>query len=182
MFSAVHPTTDIAKILRHVRFVPLATSQSKARLRQHPTSWHSRAGGGAVHSIKLGQRRSTSVLKRKTPGRLCGGCRSVLQKHSTADQSNAVRIPAAPPLTLMLPVFLSALPSNENTSINLSAIDWASSVLPSLLQATPCPQAPNSAFAASVSLVPLIRKIESALPLWDRRAHARHGVPRPSAR
>ena len=44
-----------------------ATSQSKARLRQHPTSWHSRAGGGAVHSIKLGQRRSTSVLKRKTP-------------------------------------------------------------------------------------------------------------------
>jgi hypothetical protein len=24
MFSAVHPTTDIAKILRHVRFVPLA--------------------------------------------------------------------------------------------------------------------------------------------------------------
>jgi hypothetical protein len=22
MFSAVHPTTDIAKILRHVRFVP----------------------------------------------------------------------------------------------------------------------------------------------------------------
>src|SRR5258707_8836359 len=82
-----------------------------------------------------------------------------------ADQSNAVRIPAAPPLTLMLPVFLSALPSNENTSIDLSAIDWASSVLPSLLQATPCPQAPNSAFAASVSLVPLIRKIESALPL-----------------
>src|SRR5258706_7263686 len=73
MFSAVHPTTDIAKILRHVRFVPLATSQPKARLRQHPTSWHSRAGGGAVHSINLGQRRSTSVLKRKTPGRLCGG-------------------------------------------------------------------------------------------------------------
>src|SRR5438876_11473359 len=108
---------------------------------------------------------STSVLKRKTPDRLCGGCRSVLQKHSTADQSNAVRIPAAPPLTLMLPVFWSALPSNENTSIDLSAIDWASSVLPSLLQATPCPQAPNSPFAASVSLVPLIRKIESALPL-----------------
>jgi hypothetical protein len=25
MFSAVHPTTDIAKIFRHVRFVPLAT-------------------------------------------------------------------------------------------------------------------------------------------------------------
>jgi hypothetical protein len=24
MFSAVHPTTDIAKILRHVRFVPIA--------------------------------------------------------------------------------------------------------------------------------------------------------------
>jgi hypothetical protein len=23
MFSAVHPTTDIAKMLRHVRFVPL---------------------------------------------------------------------------------------------------------------------------------------------------------------
>jgi hypothetical protein len=23
MFSAVHPTTDIAKILRHVRFVPI---------------------------------------------------------------------------------------------------------------------------------------------------------------
>jgi len=24
MFSAVHPTTDIAKILRHFRFVPIA--------------------------------------------------------------------------------------------------------------------------------------------------------------
>jgi hypothetical protein len=24
MFSAVHPTTDIAKILRHVRFVPIS--------------------------------------------------------------------------------------------------------------------------------------------------------------
>src|SRR5438876_65932 len=105
-------------------------------------------------------------LETKNPRQaLRGGCGSVLQKHSTADQSNAVRIPAAPPLTLMLPVFLSALPSNENTSIDLSAIDWASSVLPSLLQATPCPQAPNSPFAASVSLVPLIRKIESALPL-----------------
>src|SRR6266404_5891986 len=162
--SGLPPSTDIVRAGRQVSSVPLATSPSKARLRQHPTSWHSRAGGGAVH-IKLGQRRSTSVLKRKTPAGFAGGCRSVLQKHSTADQSNAVRIPAAPPLTLMLPVFLSALPSNENTSIDLSAIDWASSVLPSLLQATPCPQAPNSAFAASVSLVPLIRKIQSALPL-----------------
>ena len=26
MFSAVHPTTDIAKILRHVRFVPCVDS------------------------------------------------------------------------------------------------------------------------------------------------------------
>jgi hypothetical protein len=71
--SALPLKADIHRRSRHVSNVPLATSQSKARLRQHPTSWHSRAGGGAVHSIKLGQRRSTSVLKRKTPGRLCGG-------------------------------------------------------------------------------------------------------------
>src|SRR5260221_12469453 len=73
MFSALPLKADMTLRTPYVRFVPLATSQSKARLRQHPTSWHSRAGGGAVHSIKLGQRRSTSVLKRKTPGRLCGG-------------------------------------------------------------------------------------------------------------
>src|SRR5882757_3322729 len=107
MFSALPLKADMTLRTPYVRFVPLATSQSKARLRQHPTSWHSRAGGGAVHSIKLGQRRSTSVLKRKTAAGFAGGCRSALQKHSTADQSNAVRIPAAPPLTLMLPVFLS---------------------------------------------------------------------------
>jgi len=29
MFSAVHPTTDIAKILRHVRFVPILLQKSK---------------------------------------------------------------------------------------------------------------------------------------------------------
>jgi hypothetical protein len=28
MFSAVHPTTDIAKILRHVRFVPILLQKS----------------------------------------------------------------------------------------------------------------------------------------------------------
>jgi hypothetical protein len=28
MFSAVHPTTDIAKILRHVRFVPKIGSET----------------------------------------------------------------------------------------------------------------------------------------------------------
>jgi hypothetical protein len=28
MFSAVHPTTDIAKILRHVRFVPTTDIQA----------------------------------------------------------------------------------------------------------------------------------------------------------
>src|SRR6266478_4094258 len=28
MFSAVHPTTDIAKILRHVRFVPKSGSET----------------------------------------------------------------------------------------------------------------------------------------------------------
>jgi hypothetical protein len=28
MFSAVHPTTDIAKILRHVRFVPIPLKKS----------------------------------------------------------------------------------------------------------------------------------------------------------
>jgi hypothetical protein len=31
MFSAVHPTTDIAKILRHVRFVPQPDSCSAAK-------------------------------------------------------------------------------------------------------------------------------------------------------
>jgi hypothetical protein len=29
MFSAVHPTTDIAKILRHVRFVPILLQKSQ---------------------------------------------------------------------------------------------------------------------------------------------------------
>jgi len=28
MFSAVHPTTDIAKIFRHVRFVPILLQKS----------------------------------------------------------------------------------------------------------------------------------------------------------
>src|SRR5260221_14614816 len=77
MFSALPLKADMTLRTPHVRFVPLATSQPKARLRQHPTSWHSRAGGGAVHSIKLGRRRSTSVLKRKNPGRVCGGGVSV---------------------------------------------------------------------------------------------------------
>src|SRR5258708_22156489 len=31
MFSAVHPTTDIAKILRHVRFVPCVDGSGLAR-------------------------------------------------------------------------------------------------------------------------------------------------------
>jgi hypothetical protein len=31
MFSAVHPTTDIAKILRHVRFVPTRDSCTAAK-------------------------------------------------------------------------------------------------------------------------------------------------------
>jgi hypothetical protein len=30
MFSAVHPTTDIVKILRHVRFVPIPDSRGAA--------------------------------------------------------------------------------------------------------------------------------------------------------
>ena len=29
MFSAVHPTTDIAKILRHVRFVPARSGHQR---------------------------------------------------------------------------------------------------------------------------------------------------------
>jgi hypothetical protein len=33
MFSAVHPTTDIAKILRHVRFVPILLQKSAYRRR-----------------------------------------------------------------------------------------------------------------------------------------------------
>ncbi len=31
MFSAVHPTTDIARILRHVRFVPCVDGSGSAR-------------------------------------------------------------------------------------------------------------------------------------------------------
>jgi hypothetical protein len=31
MFSAVHPTTDIAKILRHVRFVPISDIARRPR-------------------------------------------------------------------------------------------------------------------------------------------------------
>jgi hypothetical protein len=31
MFSAVHPTTDIAKILRHVRFVPTSDMEVERR-------------------------------------------------------------------------------------------------------------------------------------------------------
>ena len=30
MFSAVHPTTDIAKILRHVRFVPFSDLDARS--------------------------------------------------------------------------------------------------------------------------------------------------------
>jgi hypothetical protein len=36
MFSAVHPTTDIAKILRHVRFVPIADITRCARASPSP--------------------------------------------------------------------------------------------------------------------------------------------------
>jgi hypothetical protein len=35
MFSAVHPTTDIAKILRHVRFVPIVLKKSKMLRQQN---------------------------------------------------------------------------------------------------------------------------------------------------
>jgi hypothetical protein len=34
MFSAVHPTTDIAKILRHVRFVPILLQKSVEGFRE----------------------------------------------------------------------------------------------------------------------------------------------------
>jgi hypothetical protein len=41
MFSAVHPTTDIAKILRHVRFVPnsdIPSSSIRVIFRHGPTA------------------------------------------------------------------------------------------------------------------------------------------------
>jgi hypothetical protein len=35
MFSAVHPTTDIAKILRHVRFVPNRRLMQRSKRQRH---------------------------------------------------------------------------------------------------------------------------------------------------
>jgi hypothetical protein len=50
MFSAVHPTTDIAKILRHVRFVP---QETHAREQECDVA-SSREPGGLVLSIVAG--------------------------------------------------------------------------------------------------------------------------------
>ena len=63
MFSAVHPTTDIAKILRHVRFVPTsdfgirgrcATLDDVETLCGREYRWHSTVSAGAP-SISKGQ-------------------------------------------------------------------------------------------------------------------------------
>ena len=50
MFSAVHPTTDIAKILPHVRFVPERTN---ARSYEPPSIWNT---GPAVRTERLDSR------------------------------------------------------------------------------------------------------------------------------
>src|SRR5258708_34800186 len=39
MFSAVHPTTDIAKILRHVRFVPRTDIRHASQSRENAVIW-----------------------------------------------------------------------------------------------------------------------------------------------
>jgi len=48
MFSAVHPTTDIAKILRHVRFVPIASFRAGSH------AFEPRPAGRALAALDVG--------------------------------------------------------------------------------------------------------------------------------
>src|SRR6516165_6394025 len=48
----------------------MSSSSESWKLQQHPRLWHSRAGGGAVHSIKSGHRAPAAPSCRADPCRL----------------------------------------------------------------------------------------------------------------
>src|SRR6266403_5861535 len=113
MFSAVHPTTDIAKILRHVRFVPtsdrsrmVAQSAGDRKLKkstprlapgrpQPPTmGFDNRAADREAHAHAVGLRRvegfkDTRQALRAQPGRAPGPrthqLRTMLKKTASSE-------------------------------------------------------------------------------------------------
>jgi hypothetical protein len=50
MMSAFHPITTKQRTQFYVGFVPIGDIEESARGVSLPPSWHSRAGGGVVHS------------------------------------------------------------------------------------------------------------------------------------
>jgi hypothetical protein len=75
MFSAVHPTTDIAKLLRHVRFVPI---------RRHCGS------GRGRHVREVASRHRQSSLRSHGLNRVCRSCDiGVVEHHSSYSEQNS---------------------------------------------------------------------------------------------